>query len=103
MKAKKTFRNIFFLLTALIILPSYVAAQDFIEPKMIDYTNYPLFITSGKVKPNITIVLDNGQNMSENASRTFAGDYLIVPESYHGGPESGGYMGIRRIIPLKFS
>jgi type IV pilus assembly protein PilY1 len=100
MKAKKYFCNIFFLLTALIILPSYVAALDFIEPKMIDYTNYPLFLQSGNVKPNISIVLDNGNNMSENAYGTFPGDELIVPESYHGGDS---YMGIRRITPLNGS
>ena len=99
MKTKKFFYNIFFLLLSLVILPSSGWAQ-FTEPEMIDYTNYPLFVTTATVKPNITIVLDNGQNMSENAYGSFPGDDLIVPENYHGGDS---YMGIRRVIPLNGS
>jgi len=96
MKTKKHLCNIFFLLLSLTILPSYGRAA-FIEPEMIDYTNYPLFLRTATVKPNITIVLDNAQNMSEPAYGSYPGNGLIVPESYHGGDS---YMGIRRIIPL---
>ena len=65
MQVKKYLGNTFFLFLSLAIFPSYGAGQ-FIEPQMIDYTNYPIFQLNTQ-KPNIMIILDNSGSMNYNA------------------------------------
>ncbi len=87
MKVKKYLYNLSLLSLSLAIFPSYGAGQ-FIEPKMIDYTNYPIFQLNTQ-KPNIMIILDNSGSMNYNAYGTSKKNGENVPESYDDPTDCG--------------
>jgi type IV pilus assembly protein PilY1 len=79
------------LLSIICVLILFSAHRSFAatQPKMSDYTHYPLFQVNG-IEPNILIILDNSGSMNFNAYGSWPGNGGIVTDSpYLGEPYRG--------------